>query len=105
MKTNTCENEMNKGKDVIKNLETKIDSKDKEIKELKYALSRLTANNNEMLALLTHKVNVEESINEIKKENEQIKKQLTFEKQRNTVLASKIKTSETEASRLEKIIS
>ena len=91
-------------KDALKESELANQEKDKRIAELKEIVARLTANNNDMLALLTQKVGLEDSLKLAKKANEELLNRVSEETKKNSSLNSKVEASEEEIQRLRKLI-
>eukprot|EP00095_Tigriopus_kingsejongensis_P011310 maker-scaffold14_size734282-snap-gene-6.30 protein:Tk11310 transcript:maker-scaffold14_size734282-snap-gene-6.30-mRNA-1 annotation:"family transcriptional regulator" len=86
------------------NLEDLLKVKNDQIQELKSMISRLTANNSDMLALLTQKVGLEDSLKVAKTANEELLRKLTTETKKSINLATKLSTAEQEIQRLRIVV-
>ena len=74
------------------------------IANLKLIISRLTSNNNDMLAILASKASVEDLVKKLESENLKLGLNLEANRQRNLQLESKVRQNESEASRMHRII-
>ncbi|TRY71631.1 hypothetical protein TCAL_14872 [Tigriopus californicus] len=79
-------------------------AKNEQIQELKAMITRLTANNNDMLALLTQKVGLEDSLKVAKSANQELLKKLTDETKKTINLSTKLSSAEQEIQRLRIVV-
>lgn len=91
-----------KSQDNERNLELR--AKNEQIQELKAMITRLTANNNDMLALLTQKVGLEDSLKVAKSANQELLKKLTEETKKTINLSTKLSSAEQEIQRLRIVV-
>ena len=92
-------------KEALKESESANQAKDQKIAELKEIVARLTTNNNDMLALLTQKVGLEDSLKLAKTANEELLHKLSLETEKNSTLNKKVEANEAEIQRLRTLIS
>ena len=95
---------LEEAKNALKESELAGQEKDHKIAELKEIVARLTANNNDMLALLTQKVGLEDNLKMAKAANEELVHRLNAETQKNETLSTKVDNNEDEIKRLRKVI-
>jgi len=84
--------------------ESELHGQDKNISNLKLIISRLTANNNDMLAILSTKASIEDSAKLLESENLRLIRDLEFHQQKNAQLENKVRQNEHEAGRMHRII-
>ena len=84
--------------------EDELHHRDEKISNLKLIISRLTANNNDMLAILSTKASIEDSAKLLESENLRLSRNLEFHRQKNAQLENKVRQNENEAGRMHRII-